>query len=101
MRKYRQVFDYIPSIIQDISDGNSLTIPEYADKYELPESTLRKHISEIQDRFYKHEFKFSKSDNRWISTKPRFLNEMILQPHEAMILNQILKNEHMCGKNMK
>lgn len=93
----KKVEELLPSMIRSISKGASISSVDIENKYGISASSVRAHLRDLKDNFYKNYYRYDGSTKKWVATELGFVDKMLLKPEEVVILNSMLRNKNKLG----
>jgi len=96
----KKIEELLPDLLRSISRGVAISSIDIEHKHGISSSSVRAHLRDLRDNFYKPYYKYDGSSKRWVATEIGFVDKMLLKPEEAVILNSILRNKNKLGANL-
>lgn len=96
----KKIEELLPDIIKRISRGESISSIEIEKKYKISASSVRAHLRDLKENFYKNYYKYDGSTKKWVAIELGFVEKMLLKPEEVVILNSILRNKNKLGNSL-
>lgn len=86
----KKIIDLLPSLLRELSNGQSINIPFISKQYDIPEKTIQDNIKKYLVPIEIAEIRFDKSIQKWIA-KRGFLTETLLSEYELVTM-RLLEN---------
>lgn len=86
----KKIIDLLPSLLRELSNGQSINIPTISKQYDIAEKTIQDNIKKYLVPIEIAEIRFDKSIQKWIA-KRGFLNETLLSEYELVTM-RLLEN---------
>ena len=98
----KKIEELIPALIQQISNGNGISVKEIAKTHKVSADGVKKRLREVRDKFYKDCFDYDGSTRKWVvkSGQLGFLQRELLEPEEAVVLTALERTKGRLGKSL-
>jgi len=87
----KKIEELLPDIIRKISKGESISTVDIEKRYGVNASSVRAHLRELKNNFYKNLYHYDGSTKKWVAKEVGFLDKILLKPEEVVVLNSLKK----------